>query len=97
VTSKGKFRVIWKPERTGGRWTRTRGPAYWNGGTCLYEGVVLVYSEVPDELKVEGQWVLYYHPYRDEDLFFCPISDVEAILDRQGAWIYPQARSPANV
>lgn len=84
-----RWRVVWKKGAKGGKWTRVHGPSYWNGGTCLFQGMVLIYSEIPDSLIVDGNMVRRWHRYRQELQFFCPIEDVEAIFNQQGEQVYP--------
>ena len=86
-----KTKILWKAQSKGGKWTRSHGPSYWNGGTCLTGGVVLIYSEVPDALSVCGEAVMFFCRYRQEYYFFCPLCEVEAIFNQDGEQIYPKS------
>jgi hypothetical protein len=80
-------RVVWK--QNGTRIISEFGPAYWNGGTCEWDGQVLIYNELPAHLQVENGKVWYRSRYREDFSELCDMENVAAVFDESGKRIYP--------
>lgn len=86
-----KARIVWRKGKSGAKWMFWLGPSFWGGGTCEYRGLVLIYDELPGDLKVEGGCVLYKGRRDVGFADFCDLADVAAIFDEGGRQIYPIA------
>jgi len=88
-------RVVWKQD-TGGKWTHSLGPSFWNGGTCWFNGEILIYSLIPCTVMVEGQKLFYRKRYGLQLRELCQMNQVAAILTFDGKQLLYAPGKPAG-
>ena len=76
-------RIVWSKGLSGSNAVRRMAPQQRHGGTCEFGGQVLIYDDLPGEIKVEGGIVFW------QGQEFCPADKVAAILNKEGKQICP--------
>jgi hypothetical protein len=87
----GVARIVWKKGKSGGKWAERIAPHHRHGGTCEWQGQVLLYDDLLGSLKVQGGKVFHHRPLNAGFVNYCSLEEVAAIIDSNGRQIYPAA------